>query len=174
MRRNRPASSFEGFTLVELVIVILTLAIAAALAVPRMGSAASSQLRSAARLVAADLDAARIESLSHGDDPRVVVFDVDTNGYHLAALSKPTVPIAFPAGGGDYRVSFGQGRAAALGAVTVSTLGFANEEDVTLGFGVYGQLDQPHDATIILAADGATLTLTVDATTGETAVGPIE
>ncbi len=170
-RRYRPA---DGFTMVELVIVILTLAIAAALAVPRLGNASSTQLRSAARLVAADLDAARIESLAHGDDPRVVVFDLDANRYHLAASSAPTVPFTNPMDKKPYAVTFGSGRAAALTAVTLSAVGLGDGDDRTLGFGVYGQLDQPTDATVTLAADGATVTLTVDATTGETTVGDIE
>ena len=160
--------------MVELIIVVLTLAIAAALAVPRMGNTGVSQVRSAAQLLAADLDAARMESLSHGDDPRVVVFDLEQNTYHLAASSKPSTPITFPAGGGGYRVKFGEGRTSALGAVTLSSVGLANESDKTLGFGVFGQLDQTNDATVTLAADGATLTLTVDAATGETAIGLIE
>ncbi|MHC4722199.1 MAG: pilus assembly FimT family protein [Planctomycetota bacterium] len=46
----------NAFTLVELIVVMVILAIAAMLAVPMISSAADVQVRSAANMIAADLD----------------------------------------------------------------------------------------------------------------------
>ena len=81
--RARPA----GFTLVEMMIVVLVLAIAAALAVPMMGNTAPNKLKGAASMLAADLAYAQVESIAHGDDTRLLVFDNPSDTYHIAAAS---------------------------------------------------------------------------------------
>jgi prepilin-type N-terminal cleavage/methylation domain-containing protein len=164
-------SNPRGFTLVELTIVVLIIGVASALAVPMFRGDASTQLRSAARLLAADLDAARIESLTHADDPRVVVFDLPGGAYHIAAASTPTTPINNPFDRLPYRVRFGYGRAITMDRVTLAAADLGG--DATLQFGLYGQLDQAAPATITLAADTHRVTLTVDPATGEVAIGPL-
>lgn len=168
----RPAKPAAGFTIVEMIVVMLVLAIGSALAVPMFTGSEVTQLRSAAQLLAADLDAAQAESLTHADDPRVVVFDTTNHAYHLAASSTAATPITNLYDKKPYRVEFGKGRASALPDVTID--GFDLDGDDQLGFGIYGQLDQTAAATVTLGAGGATVTLTLDPATGETAIGDIQ
>jgi len=158
-----------AFTLVELMIVLMVIAICAALVVPQLGGDAGTKLTAAARLLAADLGAAQIDSIAHGESPRVVVFAPDDDGYHLAAAADPGTPVNNPLGNVPYAVTFGEGRARGLAGVTFDAMNVG--DDAQLGFGVYGQLDQADDAILTLACAGRTLTLTVQASTGEVTVG---
>ena len=161
----------SGFSLVELMIVVVVLAIVAAIAMPMLGDTSISKLREAAQLLAADVDYARVESIAHGDDPRLLVVDVNNNTYHIAARSDSSTPITNPVGKLPYQVTFGQGRANALTNVTIQSASLDGDDE--LEFGIYGQTDQATAATITLECEGSTLTISIDPTTGETAIGDI-
>ncbi len=77
-----------GFTLIELMIVIVIIGIAAAIAIPVMSSAVSFQIRAAANIVAADLEYAKSMAISRGQR-YAVVFDEANDKYHIEDLSKP-------------------------------------------------------------------------------------
>ncbi len=79
----------SAFTMIELVVVMLILAIAAAVVVPMASSAGTIQLRSAANLVAADLEYAKSLAISRGVNC-AVVFNATTETYQIEDLSKPT------------------------------------------------------------------------------------
>ncbi len=165
--RSHPA----GFTLIELVIVVLVLAIAAALAVPMIGNTAPTKLKAAASILAADLAYAQIESIAHGDDRRLLVLDNPSDTYHIAAVSDPASPITHPITKQPYLIDYGSGQAESLVGVTIDS--YSLNGDDQLGFDIYGSLDQPTDATITLGCDGLTVTITADANTGETVIGGI-
>ncbi|MBP7049536.1 MAG: GspH/FimT family pseudopilin [Phycisphaerae bacterium] len=80
------SGSAGGFTLIELLIVIVILAISAAIVVPMASSAASMQLRSAANIVAADLEYAKSLAIGTGQ-PHSVAFDADTESYRIYRTS---------------------------------------------------------------------------------------
>lgn len=162
----------RAFSLVEMMVVIIILGIIANLSVAMFGNVDTTKLRSAAELLEADLSMARVESLTHSDDLRVAVFDPSNHRYHLAAASAPGTPLTNPADKQPYVVTFGAGRALKLDGVTISAVSLGGDNQ--LQFGQYGQLDQPNDATITLAAGSSTLTITLDAATGETTLGPIQ
>jgi Tfp pilus assembly protein FimT len=151
--------------------VVVILAVVAAMAVPLLGDTNNTQLRQAANLLTADLGYAQVESIAHGQDLRLVVFDTVNHNYFIAATSAPTVPLTNPTDRKPYRVTFGSGRADALSAVRIQAVSVGG--DNRLGFGVYGQLDQPAAATVTLAAGGRTLTLTIDPVSGEVTIGTI-
>lgn len=163
----RPA----GFSLIELMIVVLVLAIAAALAVPMLGNTAPNKLKGAASMLAADLAYAQVESIAHGDDRRLLVFDNPSDTYHIAAASDPATPITHPITKLPYLIDYGSGTAESLVGVTINS--YSLNGDDRLGFDIYGALDQPTDATITLGCDGLTVTVTADANTGETVIGGI-
>jgi hypothetical protein len=163
--RSRHAAAFS---FVELVIVVAILGIIAAMAVPMMGQSESARLRAAADLLIADLGYAQVESIAHGDDLRRVVFDVPNHRYFIAAASDPTNPIHNPATRTPYLTRFGDGRAAELSGVTFHSISVGG--DSSLGFGLYGQLDQTSVAAITLACGDRRLLLSVDPISGEVSV----
>jgi Tfp pilus assembly protein FimT len=161
-----------GVTLVELTVLIVILGVVANIAIPLMGSVASSQLRSASELLAADLAYAQIESIAHSDDPRVLVLEADGSGYSIAAVSDTTAPVTNPVGGGDYKVTFGIGRAGRMVGVSINATDIGDDDE--LGFGQYGQLDQDLDATLTVQLNDRSVGLTIEADTGEVTVSEIQ
>ena len=160
-----------GLTVVELMIVVAVIAIAGLLVVPMLGGTQVESLRGAVQLVIADLEVAQIESISHSDDPRCVVFFDDNTGYHVAAASDLDTPITDPISKGPYTVTFGQGRAASLKGVSIADV--AADGDRILGFEPYGNLDQTTAASITLQAADSRVTITIDPITGQASSGPI-
>ena len=169
--RKQSSDNRQGFTLIEMMIVVLIVSIIGAMAVARMGDTAVTQLRSAAQLLVADLGFAQVESIGHGADLRVVVFDVAGNSYHIAAASNAATPITNPVSKAPYQVIFGQGTTQSLSAVSISAVSVGG--DAQLKFGVYGQLDQATAATITLITESHRVTITIHPVTGEASIGDI-
>jgi prepilin-type N-terminal cleavage/methylation domain-containing protein len=71
-----------GFTLVELILVVLILSIAALVAIPMFSSAADIQVRSVANRIAADLDYARGLAITRQKN-YAVVFDPANESYDI-------------------------------------------------------------------------------------------
>lgn len=172
VQRCRPTSRAKGLTLLEVLWVVLILAILGALTVPMMGQSNADQLRAAADMLIADLAYAQVQSITHSDDPRVVVFDSAGHGYRIAAASEPDMPIDHPADHEPFEVIFGQRRAANLQGVTIQSYDLGGDDRIA--FGPYGQLDQTTPATLTLAAKGLTLPLTIDPVSGEASVSQIQ
>ena len=182
LRRQRAAATFPaaaakvaaaaGLTIIELLVTVACIAVAAAIVLPVFGDGASAQLRAAAELLVADLEYAQSESIGHADDPRLVVFDIASNRYHIAPKSQPAVPLGDPVTNFSYVTTYGSQRAAALPRVKLS--GYSLGGDNRLGFGGVGQLDQTTPATITLSAGTRTLTVTLDPVTGEASVGQMQ
>jgi len=74
--------SNSGFTLVEILIVILVLLISAAVVIPSIGTAADSQVTSAARVLACDLETVRSLALTT-QVPHTVLFSPDLRSYKV-------------------------------------------------------------------------------------------
>jgi prepilin-type N-terminal cleavage/methylation domain-containing protein len=91
----------SGFTLIEIVIVVVIIAIAAMMAIPLITSADSFQIRSAANMIAADLEYAKTLSISRGESFSVV-FDKTTESYRIEDQSH--VVIAHPVKKGFYYI----------------------------------------------------------------------
>lgn len=162
----------SGFTLVELLIVIVLLAIAAGLALPMLGDSKQLQLREAARLLAADIEFARNESIAHGGDTRLMKFDTNNNLYWIAPASTPDTPITDVVRQEPFLVAFGAGRASSLSLVTIQSISLGGDDE--LGFDAYGSPDQSTTARVTLAAGAATLIVRVAPGSGEvTIVQPI-
>ena len=169
--RAEPIVTDRGFTLVEVLTVVIILGIAAALAVPMMSNTAVTKLQGASSALVADLSYAQIESLAHSEDKRVVVFDNPNDTYHIALTSDTATPIYNPTTKEPYLVDYGEEAAKSLDGVTITS--YDLDGDDILGFGIYGGLDQATDATITLACDGFSVTITVDPNTGEATIGSI-
>lgn len=72
----------DGLTLIEVMLVIAVMAVLVGLAIPSATPAVGEQLRSAASIVAADLDYARSLAVTYGSDYRLT-FDTTNHCYLL-------------------------------------------------------------------------------------------
>lgn len=162
-RRKRYA-----FSLVELLIVITLIAIAASLAGPLLSDTDGTRLKAAGRLLVADLAFAQMESITHADDLCRVTFDQASGSYTLAKSSAPTTPMTNPGTNRPYVTQFGIGRASELSGVSIQ--GYSLGGDNVLAFGVLGETDQATSATITLEAGGQSLTIQIDPSTGEASI----
>ncbi len=81
----------RGYTLIELIMVMAVLALAAALLVPHIAGSDSMKLQAAVRLLIADLSFAQSDALANQEFRRVVFYD-DGSGYCLIEVvgAEPT------------------------------------------------------------------------------------
>lgn len=157
-----------AFSLVEILIVTVCLAIAAMLVLPAMASTHVARLQAAGKLMVADLQFAQLRAMGNSADTCVVVLNPTNNQYHLAHSSDPTTPIKNPATGQPYLTTFGGQRGHQLAGVTFDALSVGG--DNKLGFTSLGQLDQAANATITLRCADHTLTISINAATGQTSL----
>ena len=162
----KPARVYlPGFTLVEIIIVVMIIAIAAAIVGPMMSSAGSVQVRAAANMIAADLEYAKSMAITMQQNHRVV-FDAANETYQIQDSSGTVIdhPVEV---GSDYSVDFGNdGR---LDRVDIVSADFDGNEEVEFDY-----LGRPYDSggnslnsgVIRLAADGVTMTVNVGPVTG--------
>ena len=161
-----------GFTLVELLIVIAIIMIAALTAIPMMSSAASVQIRSAANMIAADLEYAKSMAISRGQNYSVV-FDTTAESYQIFEDQSGTlVLIKHPVKKGFYyEINFStDGR---LNKVDIVEVDFDPGSDNTITFDYFGSpysgpgISSPLNSGVIsLQAGETTTTVTVEAVTG--------
>ncbi len=169
------ASNFQnhrGFTFIEIMITLVVLAISSTIVVSMYSGNNMTKLRAAAQMLASDLAYAQIASVTHEDkitggaNHRIVVLDPDNNRYYIAINSEPDTPIDYPLNPSAlYETVFGRGRADHLTNITISNFDF--DGDNILEFGPYGELDQTTPATITLACQNQTITLTIHPSTGQ-------
>lgn len=125
----------DGFTLVELLIVVVILSVAAMIVVPTLSSAADMQVRSAANTIAADLDYARGLAVTRQANYSVV-FNPGGESYEIRRTSDNTV-IGNPLmGGQNYVVTFdGDSR---LSQVDIDLANFDSDADNAITFNYLG------------------------------------
>lgn len=164
MCRNRGTKAVSvrdksgGFTVVELLIVVVIIAIAAMLAVPMITSAAGIQVRSAANMVAADLEYAKSMAISRGQDFSVV-FDEAGDSYRIK--NQDVDPIPHPVKKGfDYLIDFR--RDSRLDKVDIADVDFNSTGQVK-----FDCLGSPDSGGIItLQAGGTIMRISVEPVTG--------
>jgi len=153
-------------------VVLVCLSIVAYLVVPEFSNSEAQKLTSAASMLVADLQYAQSQSMAHGDDPRIVVFDTTAGSDFIAATSSPTTPITNPVGNSSYKVTYGTGNAAPLSGVRIVSLSLGG--DSTLGFGQFGEIDQLTTATIQLQCVTTKITVSVEPTSGRATVSNLQ
>ncbi len=148
----------RGFTVIEIMIVLVIITIAALAAVPMMSSASSIQIRSASSMIAADLEYAKSMSISRGQNYSVV-FDQNADSYWIEDQGGNVIPHPVKKGF-DYLVDFrGDSR---LNRVDITGATFTGNPDVE--FDSMGSPDS--GGTVSLEAGGTTVTITVEPITG--------
>jgi len=150
--------SCTGFTVVELLIVVVILSIVALTAIPMMSSAAGIQIRSAANMIAADVEYARSMAISHGQNFSVV-FDKNADNYRIVDLNGNVIQHPVKKGF-TYVVDFRN--ESRLNRVDITNANFNGTQTVEfdcLGSPVNG-------GTVNLQAGAVSATITVEPVTG--------
>jgi prepilin-type N-terminal cleavage/methylation domain-containing protein len=163
--RTARALSRAAFTLVEILIVILVLAIAAAIVIPNIGSANDSQAIAAATILQSDMEVARSMAMNT-QVPHSVVFSADVQSYKVVAnygggAYSSAVAVSHPVIKGklyEVRMSGLNG----MSHVSVTSVAFGGQPYVTfLSLG-----DPSAGGSVVLHAGLVTMTVSVEALTG--------
>ena len=155
----------RAFTLMELLTVVCILGIiAAALVPPIEGNVFSPRLRTAANVLAADIDFCASECIAQPSSPRAIIFS--TNKYSLIDFNAGNT-LKFPADGQDYVNDFANGRNAQLSGVTLQSITSGGTPVTSVTFDAYGRPLLPADLILTLAFKGSAMTVTVKYTTGD-------
>jgi hypothetical protein len=125
--------------MVEILIVVVILAIAAMVAIPTLGSAADMQVRAAANKIAADLDYAKGLAITRQRNFTVVFFpDSEILSYEIRSVDEAgaVFVIAHPVLGGLFQVNLRNERN--LGRVDIASANFDNNADNAVTFNYLG------------------------------------
>ena len=151
-------STNGSFTVIEILIVVVIIAIGAVMAIPMMTSAASVQIGSAANMIAADLEYAKSMAISRGQNFSVV-FDGVTESYSIKNQAGEI--IMHPVKKGFlYTIDFRSD--SRLDKVDIADVDFGSDTTVTFDY-----LGSPDNGGFVkLQADGTTITIVVEPVTG--------
>ena len=169
MRKKQIFEHKDGFTLTEIIVVLIILVIAAVLAIPMLGSAADMQLRSAANMIAADLEYAKSLAITRQQNFSVV-FSSASDSYEVrdqtgTAIDNPRRPgsplaVVFPS---DSRVS----------RVDITGVDFDSDASQTITFDYLGSpysgattASPLNSGEVTLQSDTLTMTVDVEPVTG--------
>ena len=160
----------RGFTLIELLIVVVIISIAALAAIPMMTSAAGVQVKSAANMIAADLEYAKSMAISRGQIFSVV-FDKNTESYSIKNQAGNV--ISHPVKKGfDFIIDFRSIKR--LNKVDITGTDFDPDSESTITFDYLGSpysgtgtTKKPlNDGRIDVQAGGFAVTINVEPVTG--------
>jgi len=152
--RSHPSRNPRGqraFTLVELMVVIVILAIAAAIVVPSLVSTTDFQALSAARMIVADLQYAQDAAVTQ-QTPITVEFDTAQHSY---ALSNASGTLVHPMTKAEYVINFPDKR----GFESVRLAAVFGSSDSSVTFDVMGSPDQGGTITVLAGSFQYTIAL---------------
>jgi len=164
-----PSIRSRGFTLIEILCVVVILAIAAVLVIPQISSRGDLKAAAAARTVMADIAYAQNRAIAK-QATQYVKFDVASHTYSVQEGTTPatgTNPITLK----PYTQTFGS---TALDDVTLTSASFDSKDTIA-----FDEIGAPYSydsvagtaalatGQIKIASDGYTMTLTVQPYTGE-------
>lgn len=159
-RQPRRAAYRTGFSLIELIVVVIILAITAAVVVPHVVRSADMQVTSAARMLATDLQYAQDYAITT-QSPVTVSFDVLGGVY---TLSNASGPLNHPITKTAYQVDFS------------SRSGFEQVELVSADFGgagdvTFDEVGSPDSGgSVVIRAGDYSYAVKVAAATGQVTV----
>lgn len=159
---------FRAFTLVEILVVLVILGIAAAMIVPQMGTRDDLRAAAAARMLMADLIYAQNRAIAT-QQKHFVIFDTTsaTKNYLLRRATQMTpsitlVDVQHPITKDTYLVKFGAKGSSMeyIGLGTVSIEGFKTVVFDELGVPSYYDPASPNTITPLSTTDGSTIQVT--------------
>ena len=180
-RRGGGGGVRPGFTLVEILVVVVILGIAAAVIVPSMGSRDDLRASAAARVVMADLIYAQNRAISTQQRHYIIFTTTAPQNYRLATSVTPLVDVPHPVTlANEYVQSFGTSAAGGLSTVTLGDVRFELDGQTIISFdelGVPSYYDTGTGTNTALATSGGsgievrcgthTLRIVVEPYTGE-------
>jgi prepilin-type N-terminal cleavage/methylation domain-containing protein len=170
----------QAFTLVEILVVITILGIAAAVIVPELGTRGDLKAASAARLIMADLIYAQNRAIATQTRHYVTFTSASApQSYRLVTSVTPLTNIQHPISkASEYLVTFGPGGTAGLTDISLGTVSIEGKTTI-----VFDELGVPYaydpstntstaltttgGSTIAVTCGKFTLTITVEPYTGE-------
>jgi prepilin-type N-terminal cleavage/methylation domain-containing protein len=164
----------RGFTLIEIIMVVVILGIAALMAIPMVSNAADVQVRAAANRMAADIDYAKSMAITH-QRSYTVVFDPAHESYEVQDDSGNVID--HPVNPGSFVVDFSAD--ANLSRVNIMNADFDPDSNLSMTFDYLGSpysginTSSPlNTGQITLTADTFTLVVNVEPVTGYVTIGP--
>ncbi len=155
----------RAFTLVEVLLVVVCLAILSVLVLPKRNDDEATQLRLAAQLLIADIEFAQLESIGNSENPLLIEFDPIAATYWISRRQDHNQPILQLATNQPYLRSFGKSTALPIDRVHVAQLDLQGNNQIQ--FTSMGALNQTNNASITLQCGNEILHITIDAATGE-------
>lgn len=154
----------RGFTLIDLMVAVTILVVAAVMVLPEISDHSRMRLMAAARVLTSDLELAQVMTISDPSKPVVVCFIPGEARYFLAYAETPTVPIKRAGTNDDYEVILGQGRAAGAAGVSIFLTDMDGDQ---LAYDVHGGLVNITKSPVITLAMGTRwIKLRIAPTTG--------
>jgi len=155
----------SGFTLIELMVVLVVMAIAAAIAVPMFSGAGTIEVGAAGHVVAADLEYARSLAISR-QQTYSVVFNAAGESYQIEDSSSAVIthPVNV---GANYVTNFSTDTR--LDQVDIASASFDSTSTVKFDYlgSAYNGNSQPLSSGVItLQSQGRTVTVNVEPITG--------
>ena len=172
-----------GFTLIEILVVVIILGIAAAVIVPHIGSRSDLKATSAARLIMADLIYVQNRSISQ-QKMHYVAFDTATGSYKVQSMEgSPAVMtvITHPVDQSPFVVAIGPAGPAPLRDVKIDAATFDGQQWIA-----FDEMGTPYaynngtqvltaltSGTIALKCKDMLLNIIIEPFTGELRLGPM-
>lgn len=154
----------KAFTIIEIMIVVFILSIASLIAIPMFSSAADTQVRSAANIVAADIEYAKNLAISRQKNYSIV-FDASNESYEIR--DEDSNVITHPMTGKAYSMNFTT--ESRLNRVKIDSAFFDSSATLTFDYlgSPFNSSSTPlNSGQIVLEADDYSMTIAVQAVTG--------
>lgn len=161
----RASSRRRGFTLAEMLVVLVIIGMIAAIAVPMLSSTGDLDTSAAARALTSDLDYAQNYAITHQTRVRVM-FDTANNTYTLMEDPESGSPIILthPVNKKPYVIAYAT--SSGLKTVNLSTADFGGQASIT-----YDSLGAPDSGgSVSVSVGSVTRQISVAAVTGKVTV----
>ena len=175
---HKPRRPCRGFTLFELVVLIVVIGLVAIVVVPQGALGGNTRLGTAANVVAADVEYCQSACIASPATALAMTLSVPQNTYSIGSAKPPTTPIKFPGDSSQAYVNdFATGRDAPLAGVHIVSVNGLSAFRLT--FDAYGRplacdgtgiTYSVGDVTILLSDGGTTLKVFVDSSTGDVSI----
>lgn len=159
----------NGYTIVELLIVVVVVGIVTAVAWPDSEAGLREQARLAAQRFENDVEYAKSLSLRDPADPAAIKIEPDNNRYFISKKSAPDTPVTHPVTKKPYIVQYGPGGTPGFDQVKITGAELGGDAVVVLESA--GNLDQTTPAVLQVSAAGAEAEVVVSPAGSSTKTG---